>query len=318
MRQQAPAKRFRRTLGQGASVTRKQIVERRRGPRTLAQLGQFEQQRPLLFGAALEIEHQRPALLVQAAQCGDPFLAGQQAHPQHPGQRLEGAIGRHADQGRRRLLDVRRVQHQRLEDAPQVAVRRAEGDRLQLLGHGGVVAAGAGSERRLGRGPMAQQRAVRSQRREGAVRGDQDGSGELCLQLRLGLGRQPRSAGQQAQRLVGLSGLQQPAQVGPVHQRRAARVGARAPQRQRFLDQALRRQLRGAPGIGRCQAFNPLRAPLALEPLLVLLDRLLVARRAQGRVGIARKRRASRRGRRGRSLGVSSLARHGIESGGQR
>jgi len=318
MRQQAPEKGFRRTLGHGAAVTHKQIVERRRGRRSLAQLGQFEQKCPLLLGAALKIEHQRPALLVQAVKCSDPFLAGQQAHPQHPHQWLEGAIGRHAGQGRRRLLEVRRVQHQRLEDAPQVAVRRAEGDRLKLLGHGGVVAAGAGGERRLGRGPMAQQRAVRSQRREGAVRGDQGGSGELCLQLRLRLGRQPRRAGQQAQRLVGLSGLQQPVQVGPIDQRRAAHVGARAPQRQRFLDQALRRQLRGAPGVGRCQAFNPLGAPLALEPLLVLLDRLLVTRRAQGRVSIAWKRRAGRRGRRGQSLGVSSLARHGIESGGQR
>ena len=181
-------------------------------------------------------------------------------------------------------MRLRRLQRQRLEQRPKVTVRRAKRDRLQRLRQGRCIALRASGKRGPGGGPVVQQGAVRRQAGEQRVRRDQRRRSELGLRQRLRLGRQFVDCGQQVQRLRHLPAFQQPCHVGPAQQRHIADIGAGAPERQRLLDHVFGRQLLGPAGIGCGQPGQPRAAPLALEQLFELLDRLLVARSSQGRL----------------------------------
>lgn len=152
-----------------------------------------------------------------------------------------------------------------------------KGDRLQCLGHGRLVAAHASGQGRPGRGTLAQHRAVAGQAAEQRVRRHQHRGGELVVDVGLRLGQHPVGRGQEPERLFELPVLQQPGHVRPADERYTAGLGARTPQRQRFPDHVLGRQLLGPAGVGRGQTLEPGGAALALEQDLEVLYRFLEA-----------------------------------------
>ncbi len=276
--QQAQAQRSRHAGIERAPVAQQRVEQRVRRWRTHTRTHtrlrhQFQHQRSLRLRAALEIEHQRAAGVVELAQAGQPFGARQQANPNRLGQRFERPALGHMRQSGRCLLRVRGAQRQGLEQRAQVAVRRAERNRLQRLRERGLVAAGA--KRRPRRGAVAHE--VFRHAGEQMVGRHQHRRCKLAACLLARRFGQLVELGQQAQCVFDLPALDQPAHVGPVEQRHGAGLGTGAPQRQCLLDHVLGRKLPGPAGIGGGKAFEPRRAPLALEQVFEVLDRVLEA-----------------------------------------
>ena len=210
VRQQPQRQGPRRAVGQQASVTLQQIEQF--GGRRCHRAGtchQLQHQRALRQRAALELEHQRAAGVVQRAQTGKPLGVRHQADPKRLQQGPAWAPHGHPRQARRSRGRVGGQQCQSLQQRAQLAVGGAKRDALQrglkrrrvalraALRTSGNCLAGCGA--------VAQ--ALGRQTGQQMIRCHEHGGREFCGGLLALRCRQLVHRRQQAQRVLDLAGL---------------------------------------------------------------------------------------------------------------